>query len=109
MQNTSSIFVFDCPSPGNFVVEAASHSAAHLEFAAQCLHLFRTRFPHHARSFSWIAKGINERLNYVCSIPIIVLRNQRILDRATERKSFMRCAAQSAEISLQHMPQTFSV
>src|SRR6266581_951976 len=87
MQNTLSIFVFERPAAGNFVVRTASHFAAHLEFAAHRLHLFSTRFPHHAWTSSRIAKGIDERLNYFRSIPIVALRKERVLNRATERKS----------------------
>ncbi len=88
MQNTLSIFVFERPAAGNFVVRTASYFVAHLELAAHRLHLFSTRFPHHAGTSPRIAEGIDECLDYFRPIPIIALRKERVLDRAAERKSF---------------------
>ena len=88
LQISLSIFVCDRPIAGCFVVRTARYPAAHLELAAQRLHLFRARLPHHAGTSPRIAKGIDERLDYVRAVSVVTLRNQRILDGAAERKSF---------------------
>ena len=87
MQITLSIFIFDRPTPRYLVTGAPSHFTTHLDLATLRLHLFSTRFPHHAWASPRIAKGIDERLNYFRSIPIVALRKERVLNRATERKS----------------------
>src|SRR5262249_21602998 len=78
----------DRPIPRDFIVGTARHPAAHLKLAAQRLHLFRARFPHHAGTSPWIAERIDERFNHVRAVSVITLWNQGILDGAAERKAF---------------------
>src|SRR6266478_8958792 len=87
MRITLSIFIFDRPTPRYLVAGAPSHFTSHFEFPAKRRHLFGTGLPHHAWTSPRIAKGIDERLNYFRSIPIVALRKERVLNRATERKS----------------------
>ena len=82
------ILVLDRPTAARFIVRTAGHPAAHLERAAQRLHLFSARLPHHAGASPRIAEGIDEGFDYVCAVSVVTLRNQRILDGAAERKSF---------------------
>ena len=81
------IFVFYRPVTGRFIVGTASYSAGHLESAAPRLHLFRANFPHHARPPTWITKRVDERLDDSAAVAVVPLRNERVLDGATERKS----------------------
>src|ERR1041384_218683 len=81
------VVVFDRPLARDFVIRTARHSAPHLEPAAQRFHLFRARFPHHAGTASWIAKRMDERLDDLAPVAVVPLRNEGVLDRASERKS----------------------
>src|SRR6266404_7071554 len=110
MQITLSIFIFDRPTPRYLVAGAPSHFTTHLDLATLRLHLFSTRFPHHAWTSPRIAKGIDERLNYFRSIPIVALRKERVLNRATERKSLDALRRPvGRDFFAAHSPNFFSV
>src|SRR6266566_461935 len=110
MQITLSICILDRPTPRYLVTGAPSHFTAHLDLATLRLHLFGTGFPHHAWAPPRIAKGIDERLNYFRSIPIIALRKERVLDRAAERQSFDALRGPvSRDFFAVHSPNFFGV
>ena len=52
------------------------------------LRLFGAGFPHHAGTFARILEGIDQRLDDLGFVLRLPLREERILDRAAERKAF---------------------
>ena len=104
------ILVFDRPRAGDLVIRATSHSAAHLELAAQRFHFFRAYFPHHARASPRITEGMDERLDDFAAVAVVSLRNERVLDRATERKSSDPLSGPvGRDFLAAHSPDFFSV
>src|SRR6266516_4787681 len=87
LQTTLSTLVFNPPTARNLVVGTANHFTARLELATHRLHLFSTRFPHHAGTSPRITERIDERLNYFRAIAVVSLWRECVLDRATQRKS----------------------
>ena len=64
-------------------------------------------FPHHARAQPWVEELLNQSCDY---FPFeFPSPNKAFFTAVLKDKFFIRCAAQSAEISLQGIPQTFSV
>src|SRR5450631_2563695 len=88
LQISLSILVANAPGQFCFVVIASYDFAAHFDFAAQSLRFFRACFPHHAWAFTRITKRIDQGLDDFRPVLRLPLRKERVLDRATERKTF---------------------
>ena len=92
------------------IVTAVRDAAAHL---APCrrsaMNLRRARFPHHARPEPRIAERVDQRLDHLPPLRGFRFGKSAASTAVVSDRPLIRCAAQSAEISLQLMPQTFSV
>ena len=85
-----SIAILELNSPGlrSLIIGTAVNARGHLDFAAHRFHFFGARFPHHARPFTRVAERIDQCLDNVGAVAVVMLRNQRVLDRAAEREAF---------------------
>src|SRR4051794_39747473 len=88
LQIPISVFILDRPGFTLLAILEADDLAAHLNFASHRNRLIRTRFPHHTRPAAWITKRVDESLDHFGRIFRLALRQQCVLDRASEGKSF---------------------
>ena len=71
----------DRPAP--FLERGLHDRATHQDLAALGAHLLRAAFPHHARSQSRVAKGLDQRLDHFAA----PAREERVADRSPERQT----------------------
>src|SRR5439155_16075237 len=106
-----SILELNGPGRCSFIVDAAVDARGHFYFTAHRFHFFRARFPHHARAFARISKRIDQGFNDFGAVAVRgTLRQERILDRAAERKTADALGGPiSRDFFAAHPPYFFSV
>lgn len=93
------------------IVMEAHDGAVEVDRSPPGLNLVGCRLPHHPGSETGIAEGFDEGFDLSGTVAVIGWGAGRREARAAvvRDKPLMRCAAQSAAISVQGLPQTFSV